>query len=66
MHDGSLKTLTEVVEFYYRFVPTPGRDRLPLDVETQLAGSYSDISAIVAFLESLTGKPPEVTPPELP
>jgi cytochrome c peroxidase len=66
MHNGSFKTLTEVVEFYYRFVPTHTHDGLPLDVEPLLAASYSDIPAIVAFLESLTGGPPEVTPPELP
>jgi cytochrome c peroxidase len=66
MHDGSFKTLTEVVEFYYRGVPSYTRDGLTLDVEPLLAASYSDIPAIVAFLESLSGELPEVTPPELP
>jgi cytochrome c peroxidase len=66
MHDGSFKTLSEVVEFYYRGVPSDTRDGLSLDVEPLLTASYSEIPALVAFLESLTGAAPEVTPPQLP
>lgn len=66
MHDGSQRTLFEVVEFYYRTVPTAGPEGLPLDVQPLLDRSYSEIPALVAFLESLTGEPPEFTPPELP
>lgn len=66
MHDGSRKTLFEVVEFYYRGIPTKRTAELPLDLEPLLDQSYSDISALVAFLESLTGSAPQVTPPILP
>jgi cytochrome c peroxidase len=66
MHDGSQKTLTDVVTFYYRGVPTATADGLPLDVQPLLGQSYSEIPDIVAFLESLSGEPPKITPPELP
>lgn len=66
MHDGSRKTLSEVVEFYYRGVPTKTSDGLTLDVQPLLGQSYSEIPAIVAFLESLTGEAPKIEPPELP
>jgi cytochrome c peroxidase len=66
MHDGSKKTLAEVVEFYYRGVPTAASDGLPLDVEPLLGQSFSEIPSIVAFLESLTGEAPPIEPPELP
>jgi cytochrome c peroxidase len=65
MHDGSLETLEEVVTFYYRRVPTTP-EGLPLDVKPLLGQSFSEISPLVAFLKSLTGKVPEVLPPELP
>ena len=58
MHDGSLKTLFDVVEFYYRRVPPAGSDGFPPDVEALLGQSYSEIDAIVAFLESLSGESP--------
>jgi cytochrome c peroxidase len=66
MHDGSVETLTRVVEFYYRGAPTVTPDGLPLDIEPLLGQSYSEISAIVAFLESLTGEPQLVSKPTLP
>lgn len=66
MHDGSMKTLTDVVTFYYRGVPTVAPDGLPLDVQPLLGQSYSEISDIVAFLEALTGDAPQVTRPRLP
>lgn len=66
MHDGSLKTLDEVVAFYYRGVPAIGPDGLPLDVEPLLGRSFSEIPAIVAFLELLSGELPDATPLELP
>jgi cytochrome c peroxidase len=65
-HDGSMATLTQVVEFYYRGVPTGSADGLPLDVTPLLGQSYSEIAAIVAFLESLTGEQPQVSRPALP
>jgi cytochrome c peroxidase len=60
MHDGSQDTLDEVVAYYYRNMPTG------LDVEPLLGRSFSEIPAIVAFLESLSGEAPKITPPELP
>lgn len=66
MHDGSLATLAQVVEFYYRGVPASAPDGLPVDVAPLLGQSYSEISALVAFLESLSGSPPPVSRPQLP
>jgi cytochrome c peroxidase len=66
MHDGSRKTLFEVVEFYYRMAPVAGPDGLPLDIQPLLDRSYSEMPALVAFLESLTGEPPKIDPPDLP
>lgn len=66
MHDGSLATLFDVVEFYYRGVPSRGPHGLELDVEPLLGQSYSDVDAIVEFLKSLSGEPPKITTPEFP
>lgn len=66
MHDGSLKTLDDVVTFYYRGVPETSPDGLRLDVKPLVSQSFSEIPDLVAFLESLTGEAPKVTPPELP
>lgn len=66
MHDGSKKTLTEVVEFYYRGVPSKSADGLPIDVQPLQGQSFSEIAALVAFLESLTGEAPRVEAPRLP
>lgn len=66
MHDGSMETLYEVVEYYFRGVPTRNAGGDMLDVEPLLGQSFSDISPLVAFLESLSGCVPEVVPPELP
>ncbi len=52
MHDGSLRTLREVVDFYNRGgVPNEGLDPAvkPLNLQPE------QIDALVAFLESLTG-----------
>ena len=65
MHNGSLKTLTEVVEFYYRSTaPPPGG--LTLSFAPLIGRSYSEIFPIVAFLEALSGNAPAVAPPQLP
>lgn len=64
MHDGSLKTLEDVVTFYFRGIPNAGPDGLDLDTESLDSLSFSDIDAMVEFLESLSGKAPLVTPPE--
>ncbi|HEX5105433.1 MAG TPA: cytochrome c peroxidase, partial [Pirellulaceae bacterium] len=66
MPDGSLKTLDDVVTFYYRGAPTGKVDGLTPDIQPLLGQSFSEIPDLVAFLESLTGEPPQITRPELP
>ena len=66
MHDGSLATLSDVVQFYYRGAATRGPDGLELDIEPLLGQTFSEIDAIVEFLESLSGETSEITPPKLP
>ena len=66
MHNGSLKTLDDVVTFYYRGIPSRGPDGLTPDTEALSDRSFSEIPLIVAFLKSLSGKPPEFVPPLLP
>lgn len=65
MHDGSLKTLREVVEFYNRGgIANPARspDVVPLDLTVEEQGD------LVALLEALTGEVPAdvAAPPGLP
>lgn len=66
MHDGSFQTLSEVVEFYYRGIPSTGPDGLLPDTAALSGQSFADIPLLVAFLNSLTGKVPDQTPPVLP
>lgn len=66
MHDGSLQTLEDVVQFYYRGVPTRAPSGLSLDVEPLTNQSFSEIPDLVEFLQALTGEPPVITPPSLP
>lgn len=66
MHDGSKRTLYDVVEFYYRGASTTSSQSGPLDIQPLLGQSFSEIPLLVAFLESLTGEPPRVDPPTLP
>ncbi|MBP85536.1 MAG: cytochrome-c peroxidase [Planctomycetaceae bacterium] len=66
MHDGSLKTLFDVVQFYYRDAASRGPEGLKLDVEPLLGQSFSEIDAIVEFLRSLDGELPKVVAPKLP
>lgn len=66
VHDGSMQTLDQVVEFYLRGVPAHPTGDLPLDIAPLLGLSYSEVTSLVAFLESLTGEPPELDPPTLP
>ena len=63
MHNGSIKTLDDVVMFYYRGVPRLGRDGLAPEIETLQDRSFSEIPLLVAFLEALTGEVPKITPP---
>lgn len=66
MHDGSLKTLDDVVMFYYRSLPVIGPEGLDPDTEVLAGQSYSEMHLLVAFLKSLSGKVPEIAPPLLP
>jgi len=63
LHDGSEKTLADVVEFYNRGgVPNPNLD--PLIVPLHLTAREK--ADLVAFLEALTGEPVKVAEPKLP
>ena len=66
MHNGSQKTLDDVVFFYLRGVLDIGHDGLKPDVSASLGESFSDIPLLVEFLKSLSGKMPEITLPLLP
>ena len=66
MHDGSQRTLEDVVTFYYRGVPTSIPGNLPLDAKPLLDNSFSEIPDLVAFLNSLSSPPLKITPPKLP
>jgi cytochrome c peroxidase len=66
MHDGSLRTLTDVVEFYYRSTSMTAPGGLRLSFEPLNYRSFSEIPLVVAFLESLSGEPPDTSPPQLP
>ncbi len=64
MHDGSQKTLEEVIHFYNQGgEPNPTLDPLM----TKLNLTDQEEKDLVAFLKALDGNPyPIVTPPELP
>lgn len=66
MHDGSMKTLEEVVTFYYRGIPLSAPGKLPPDTSALVGQSFSDIGPLVEFLKSLSGAPPRILPPQLP
>lgn len=66
MHDGSLKTLGDVVTFYYRGVPKRTPDGLALDIPPLTGNSFSEITDLVEFLHALSGKAPKITKPKLP
>jgi cytochrome c peroxidase len=61
MHDGSLKTLREVVDFY----AGGGNSNPHLDKEMKsLELTRAERDDLVVFLESLTGEmPPDIGPP---
>lgn len=54
MHDGSKKTLYQVVEYYYRGVPIRGPEGLELDIGALSDRSFTEIDDLVAFLRTLT------------
>ncbi len=66
MHDGSKKSLYDVLFYYLRGVPGSGRDGLPLDIDSLQSVPLSEISELTAFLEALSGEEPKIAPPELP
>ena len=66
MHDGSQETLDDVVTFYYREIPDTGPDGLTPDTSALRGQSFSEIPLLVEFLKSLSGKAPEIEPPQLP
>jgi cytochrome c peroxidase len=61
MHDGSLATLEEVVEFYNRGGVRPD---IRSNLVQPLNMSKSQEADLVAFLRALTGPLPELTAPE--
>jgi cytochrome c peroxidase len=66
MHDGSMKTLDDVITFYFRGVPDARPDGLAPDTSALRGQSFSEIPLLVTFLKSLSGAVPKITPPELP
>lgn len=66
MNDGSLETLEQVVQFYFRSTPSGSPEGLSIDFEPLMGRSFSEIAPIVAFLDALTGEAPEIRPPRLP
>lgn len=63
MHDGSLATLKDVVNYYNEGGSAhPNKD--PLMVQLNLTDE--EVDSIVAFLESMSGEVPEVEAPKLP
>ena len=63
MHDGSVATLSDVVELYDRggeARPSRSKDMRPLGLSAQ------DKADLVAFMETLTSVEPPIQPPELP
>ena len=64
MHNGSLKTLDDVVMFYYRGVPRLGREGLAPEIEALQDRGFSEIPLLVEFLKALSGEVPEITPPK--
>ncbi len=66
MHNGLSHSLESVVTFYYRGVPQTTTDGLDIDAPDLRGQSFSDVQYLVAFLQSLSGKAPDFTPPTLP
>jgi len=66
MHDGTLKTLEDVVFFYLRGVPGSSPDGQSLDIQARSDLSFSAASELVDFLKALTGEMPQVDVPTLP
>jgi cytochrome c peroxidase len=65
-HDGSVKTLYDVVALYYGGTPTSPVSGHRPDLEPLLHRSFSEVFPIVEFLESLTSPSLNVEAPALP
>lgn len=63
MHSGIFATLEEVVDFYDKGGGTTPNKSVLLKV---LGLTAQEKTALVAFLQSLTGDKPAITPPKLP
>lgn len=66
MHDGTISSLDRVLLFYYRGAPEATTDGLAVEAPDLRGRSYSEVDDLVAFLESLSAPPLQVTPPTLP
>jgi len=65
-HDGTYKSVEDVVLFYYRGAPQSATDGPAVEAPDLRGESFSDVAFLVAFLESLSGEPPKVERPRLP
>ena len=65
-HDGSFSSLERVILFYYRGVPGTSTDGLEIEAPDLRGQSLADVPYLLAFLQSLSGRPPDFTPPTLP
>jgi cytochrome c peroxidase len=77
MHNGSMLTLADVIQFYSKGNPEHGQKRLTVHQGIALASEKSgmvrmleltdeEISQLEAFLRTLSSKTERITPPELP
>jgi cytochrome c peroxidase len=65
-HDGTYKSVEDVVLFYYRGAPQSAAKGPPLEAPDLRGESFSDMPYLVSFLESLSGEPPPIQRPRLP
>ena len=66
MHNGLFASLDRVVALYYHGVSETTTDGLLIDAPDLSEQSLDDVDYLMAFLESLSGTPPDFTPPVLP
>lgn len=66
MHHGLFISLDAVLSFYYNGGADASNYDLPLDAPNLEHRPTSDMQYLLAFLNSLTGTPPDFTPPKLP
>lgn len=66
MHNGLFATLDGVLSFYYNGPRPPTEHGPPIEAPDLQHRDLADIDYLLAFLNSLTGDLPDVTPPDLP